>query len=480
MCESFALCVIGGACALGVALMLNRLIQHFGARSVPFLRSIHLDWSVFCYAALLCLLSTAVSGILPARQLYRSDVNQALNRSHATPFRLTRLKPSKILAASEVACAVALLLIFGVMAKSLWRMTNINVGFDAHNVLTMWITLPDAVYRDDSQIKAFFSSAIARIRELPDVEAVGASNNGIFNGSMTATVKDVRSSGNSPMEVELRSVNDGIFSALKIKLLRGRLLDDSPRVSAGSIGIVVDEILARRLFPTYDPIGRRIQLIGWTNLQMPMEIVGVASSVRDIAVENAPVPTIYLPYWASPSASMSLLVRTRTDPYMTVPSIRRQVASIDDYQPIAAIENLDTEVSGQITPKTIRTALLGSFGLLAIIVAVSGVYSIIATETTQRTREIAISMAVGADPSRILWAFIRQGIQVIAVGVCIGSLVGVIVNKIFASLWFEVSALDMLSAISAVSVVSLSALLATYYPALKATRISPAAVLRRE
>jgi len=479
--ESMLLFVAGGACSLGLSLFLNRAMRHFAGHSVDFLRDIHLDWTVFLYSGLLCLMSALVSGIVPVFQLYRMDVNQALRRPRtASPLSRNSIHPGRIFAASEVACSVALLVIFGVMAKSLWNITRIDPGFDAHRVLSMWITLPDSVYRDDSQINNFFSTAIDRIKGLPGVETVGVSSNGMFLGSMSATVKDALSPGAPASDVEIRSVSDGIFPALQVKLLHGRFMDTSPQAAHGSIGVVLDELLARKLFPNDDPIGKRVQIDGWANLKAPMEVVGVVSSMRDIAIGTPPAPTIYVPYWASPSPSMSLLVRTKADPYLTVASIRKRIESIDAYQPVAGVETLEAKIASQITPQTIRTLFIGIFGLLAIIVAVSGVYSVVANETAQRTLEIAISMALGATVCRIVWLYLKQGIQLIVLGALAGVSVGMLVNKIFASLWFEVDPLDILSVAVAVMVTGLSTLFATYYPALRATRISPAAVLRHE
>lgn len=483
--EGLLLATCGGA--LGFALTVGALhwareLKLAGATRIS---QVGIDGRVLLFVVILSLGTELLFGLLPAIRLRQANFRGSLRGALAmgitskTPRRCT---PGNLLIVTEVALALGLLITSGVLLRSLVRLTNVNLGFDAQNVLSTWITLPDSVYSDDQHIRAFFRQIIERVRALPGVQAVGVSNNGLLNGSTTATVDAEGSAlgARGSIEVEYRIVSRGYFRALGISLVRGRYFLENTGGEGSLHEAVVDEGLARRLWPGRDPLGQNVTMADWVRPGTKIQVVGVVSRVRDIALEAEARPTIYMSYLEVPVTSMALFVRSASDPRAVEAALRSQVRTVDRYQAIAGTMTLDEILSEDMAPPRFRSGLMGIFAALALGLALLGIFGVVSYHVDLRKREIALRMAVGAKRGDILRMFIAQALKPTSVGVAIGLAIAAAATRSLSSMLYRIQPLDGTTFIIVPFAFVGAALLAAFVPAVKASSVDPVSVLRHE
>ena len=493
--ESMLLSVVGGALGLLLAswgLDLLRAILPAGVDEIPRSDWIGIDRTVLGFTLLISLLTGMVFGLAAAFQVSRSELNDALKdsgKSSAGSARGRRLMDSFVIA--EIALAMVLLLGAGLMIRSFLNLLAVEPGLDPNNLLTMQVWLPESRYAEGNIIAKFYQQALERIRQAPGVKSASAVDFLPFSGwgDLTAFAIDGPAAPAPDQEpvVQYRVIDGDYFRVMGIPLLKGRSFDEHDRDEAHGVAII-NEAMARRYWPDQDPLGQRIRP-AFTEAKAPwrpksghawLTVVGVARDVNEIGPMDDPSPEFYLPYLQNPSALMRLVIRVDAGPIDFVSSIRREVLAVDKDQPVTEIKSMKQFLAESGFRRQFNTILFGLFAAVALILAVVGIYGVMSYSVTQRTRELAIRMALGAESRDVLRLVLRRGLALTLAGVGIGVAGAFALTRLMASLLFGVSATDPLTFVLISLLLTGVALGACLVPARRATKVDPMVALRYE
>jgi putative ABC transport system permease protein len=479
--ESLILSALGGLFGLLFAYAGIRVLLALTPSDVPRLHEIGLHVPVFLWTLAISIVTGLLFGLAPAIQASKPDLNKALKEnSGRNPVQGGSLR--NLLVVSEVAVALLLLVGAGLMIRSFVRLQQVDPGFEATNLLTMNIALPTQKYRQQ-QTNLFYDQLIERVRNLPGVKSAGGidplplSNSNVSNpvlveGAPVVAVADRPSVG-------VRAITPGYFQTMSIPILKGRSFTAQDRENTPNV-IVVNEALASRFWPNQNAIGKRLGFEEEPGKEIWLEIVGVAGNVRHKALEIEVMPEVYFPYQQFPGNFMNLVVRTTSDPVSMIPVIRNQVLSIDKDQPVSDIMTMEQRLAKAVAPSRFVMLLLGSFSVLALVLAAVGIYGVMAYLVTQRTQEIGVRMALGAQKRDVLQLVVSKGMALAIIGTAIGLIASVALTRLMRSLLFEVTPTDWLTVIISSIVLLTVALLACYIPARRATKVDPLTALRYE
>jgi len=391
-----------------------------------------------------------------------------------------------LLVVSEVALSLVLLVGAGLMIKSFVRLLEVDPGFDPDNVLTMSLALPVSKYAGGEQQAAFFQQTLERIKSLPGVQFAGVTTDlPLYGGSSTGFEVEGRAPsapGGKPL-TDYHSISPDYFRALGIRLVKGRQFTERDTKDAPGV-VVINETLAKQFFGAEDPIGRRLGLSGPTDWR---EIVGVVDDVRNYGLDADVKPEAYMPYLqnapgylAGTSSGMSLVVRAASDPSGLTAAIRSSVQAVDKDQPVYNIQTMEQFLAESIAQRRFNVLLLSVFAALALILAAVGIYGVMSYSVTQRTHEIGIRMALGAQGRDVLRLVVGQGLVLCLIGVGVGLLAAFVLTRFLASLLYGVSAIDFATYTAVSLLITVVAFLASYIPARRAARIDPMIALRYE
>jgi putative ABC transport system permease protein len=486
--ESLLLAAIGGVVGLLLALWGIDLFRTFGPANLPRLREVNLDGRVMGFTMLAALLSGLIFGLAPAMQSSRADLNESLKEGgRAGTESHGRKRLRGLLVVAEVALTLVLLVGAGLLLKSFLRLQEVNPGFQPDHLLTAQISLPPARYAEDQKIIAFYQELISRMKSLPGVQAVGISMSLPPNRLSLANDFGIEgrplAPGHARPWAEEMTISPDYFTALGVPLLRGRFFTDADKAGAPRV-LIINEAMARRFFPNEDPVGKRLQT-GDPNPNAPWEtIVGVVGNVKYTGLEVEEALTMYAPYttpaWVSSSRSMYLVVRTAGEPLGLSSALRQQVRSLDQDLPVAKLKTMEQVIHESVAGPRFRASLLGLFAAVALLLAAIGIYGVISYAVTERTHEIGIRMALGAQIGDVLWLVIAQGMKLALCGIAIGLAASFALTRLMKTLLFEVSATDPLTfAVIAVLLTGV-ALFACWIPARRATKVDPMVALRCE
>jgi len=384
------------------------------------------------------------------------------------------------LVAAETAFALALLIGSGLLVNSFVRLQRVDPGFDPESTLTMRLTLPWEEY-DMATIMTFFQELRTRVEALPGVASASVTNQfppSVFLNRQFAVEGQTYAEGGTLPQAYLTLVSPGYFESMGIPLLTGRTLDEGDRMGSVEVA-VVNQAAARRFFGTEAPIGRRFHLGGPEEDGDWIEVVGVVGDTRNRGLDTRPEPEIFGSTHQVPGGNQFfLIVRATGDPMDLLPSIRQTVAAMDSDQPIYAIRTMKEALTASVAPKRIATLALSFFAAFALLLASVGIYSVVAFGVTERTREIGLRMALGAEGDSVLRLVVRQALLPVAVGAFFGIGLALVLRGFLQSLLFQVSGTDPLT-FSGVTVLLLAvALAASYLPARRASRMDPVEALR--
>jgi putative ABC transport system permease protein len=480
--ESVLLALAGGALGLLLAVWGVDLLVRFAPDDLPRMAGVVIGWRVLGFTLLLALLTGVTFGFAPAWQGTRTDPQQTLKEGgySVSDGRGGRLRNAFVIA--EVALAVILLIGTGLLIESLTRMFAADPGFDARQVVTLDV-LPRQAYPNRERLKQFYSQLLERVGGLPGVESACLVNQ--LPGFEPGWQNDINPEINGQYQkinpgelinVDWDIVTAGYFQTMRVPLKQGR--DFTPQeVNDGAPVMLVDEHLARQFWPAGDAIGKHIKY----DSRGPIEIIGVAGNVRNYGSEAMGRIKIYTPFGRSPLGRAMLAVRgTGVDPLALAEAIKGEVQTINPNVPVTEVATLESGLARLLAPRRFNTWLLGLFAVVALLLAAVGIYSVMSYAVTQRTREIGIRMALGAQTPDVLRLLIGQGLRLIFSGLLIGALASVVLTRWLKSLLFGVSATDPRTfAMAAVLLVAV-ALLACYLPARRATRVDPMIALRYE
>jgi putative ABC transport system permease protein len=499
--ETLPLALLGGA--LGALLAywgLKGLLLAIPPDAIPAESDVRLDARVLAFTAAVSMLTVALFGLLPALHASRADVSEGLKEgsrgASGGPGR-QRLRSALIVA--EVALSLTLLVGAGLLIRSFARLRSVDPGFRTHDVLKMEIHLPERKYARPEQGEAFFRQAAERIGGLPGVLHAGVGLLPFSGNAMGMPLviegKTYQSLQEMPFLI-YSPVQGQYFQALGMRLRSGRFF--GPEDTEGSLPVVVvNQTLARRHFAGQDPLGKRIMAGLPDNLNRPgvlppgfdkfqwATIVGVVEDVKLFGLGEEIPPVGYVPFAQSPKASMlrnssAIVVQASGDPLQLVGAVREQVAALDRDQPIVKLGRLETLVAESLQQPRFGTLLLSLFAAVAMVMASVGIYGLVSYSVAQRTREVGIRLALGAEAGDVLRLILRQGMTLVGVGVGLGLVIAFGLARFLSSLLYEVKASDPVTFASVAILLALVALAACYFPARRATRVDPTVALRYE
>ncbi len=480
--ESILLFFLGGAAGLVVGWSaLELLLRAAPTGYIPGILQVHLDSWVFLFTFLVAFVAGTLAGFLPALQASKPDLQETLkegSRSLASSHHRSR----SVMTAAEVALALVMLVGAGLALKSLVRLLGVEAGFDSHNVLTARLALPEAKYSKPSQIDSFYQQALQRIQALPGVVSAAAATELPLEGGSNGVVyiegqpipKDMWS---SPL-VEWCVITPDYFHTLRIPLIEGRdftLRDtDKSRLVA-----IINETMARRFWPKQDAVGKRFSQ-GFEKNPKWITVAGVVGDIREFGLNQPPIPEAYFPAYVQHRADMALVIRTSTPPLGQISAVRKAIHDLDPQLPAYNPQTLSQIVSKSSQQQSFLALLLALFAALALILAAVGIYGVISYSVSQRTHEIGIRIALGAQKRDVLQLVLGQGLRLALAGVGIGIVAALVLTRLMTSLLYGVKPSDPLTFVVVSGVLIAVALLACYIPARRAAKVDPMVALRYE
>ncbi len=488
--ESILLSAIGGAAGLVLSIWLTDVLMSMLPEGAPRLEQVGIDYRVLTFALGVSALTGILFGIVPALQASKLDVTSALKEGGRGGEGHRRTSARSLLLIGEVALSLMLLVGAGLLIKSFLRLQEVRPGFNAHNVLIANLALQGPKYRDDQPCVEFFRQLIERLEAVPGVQAAGGSVNLPLNASGYAIGRGFIPEGR-PLTVDeakdamFSTITGDYFRALEIPLLSGRTFE--PRDNAdGPKVVIINETTAKRYFgsPTA-AIGKRLSI--WSAFRghrrdekFMREVVGVVGDTKTGSLTGEGGAQIYVPHAQDSQWNfMGLVIRTAGDPAAFATTLRREVQALDKDQPIYNVRTMDDVVTNSLGTRRVSMQLFTVFGCAALLLAALGIYGVMAYSVAQRTREIGIRMALGAQKADVLRLVVRQGMTLAIIGVVAGLLGALALTRVIAGLLFNVGATDPVTFVSISLLLVVVALLACYLPARRAAKLDPVIALSR-
>ena len=482
--ESFVLAIFGTAGGVAVALVAARLIQLIDPASLPKVGAIDVDARALAFTAAVGVITTVLFGLVPVLRASRLHLTDALRDGSATATAGgSRVRLRAMLVVAETALAVVLVTGAGLMIRSVIVLQGVELGLDPTNVLTMRIALPQASYEKQEQVVSAYERVLERVRALPGVRQAGlmrALPLGTTIGDWGLTVEGFTPSrpGDNP-KGDWQVVSSGALEALGERLIRGRMLRASDAKGAPEVALI-NETMARTYWPGQDPIGRRIRQGDPTRPWIT--VVGIVGDVRHNGLEVAIKEKFYRPHgqFVFPVRNMHLVVKSSGNPMALVAPIRAEVRAIDPNLPVANVRTMDEVVATAMSQPRLAQWVLLLFGSIALLLAAVGLYSVLSYVVSERQHEIGIRLAIGAEPRGVRSMVLRQGLGLALAGVLAGTGFALALARLIEGLLHGIAAYDPLTFLTVPAVLVGVALLASWLPAWRATRVSPLLALKSE
>jgi putative ABC transport system permease protein len=486
--ESVLMALLGGLAGVLLASwggeLMQRTIPPFIVQHIPGIKHMKIDTGVLAFTLVVTLLTGILAGLAPALHVSNPDPNEALKEGvrggSASPGR-QRLRA--LLVVTEVALALVLLVGAGLMVKGFHSLLNAYPGFDRSNVLTFRIALAESKARDEARVRDFYAQVIEKLQALPGVDSAAAVTSLPSGWSWNRT--EYTAEGQPPaapgeMRVAVwESITPGFFRALRIPLLEGRLItaQDGPDAP---LAIVISQSMAHRIWGSQDPVGKRIKFGRAESSEPWRTIVGVVGDFEQSPFDRAPKPTAYFPFAQMPLASSALAVRTSGDPIALAAAARAQVRSVDADQPPYDMRTLAQLISDNVSGVESSARMMFVFGVVALVLAASGIFALMTYSVTQRTHEIGVRMALGAQRGDVLRLVVGYAIKLAIIGLAIGVPFALALTAALSSVLFGVVRIDTAVFALFTLLLALVAALAAYIPARRATQVDPIVALRYE
>ena len=481
--ESLLLSVIGGGLGLLVAVWGTSALIAIGPPSLASLRGVGVNVPVLLFTLGVAFLTGIVFGLAPAFEALRFNFNDSLKEggkniggsAGSQGFR-------NVFVVTQVALALLLLVGAGLLFKSFNRLQSVDPGFNPRNLLTVRVSLPLQKYQSDEQALGFFKTLLDEVRAIPGVEAAGAIDTLPFTARHSGTLLEIEGEPTRPPDQRL-STGVGVtdphyFEAMQIPLKRGRLYTEQEGMEMRHV-VVVNEAFARINFPDQDPIGKRV-MIHMKDENPPCEIIGIVGDSKHMGLDQQIEPMSYWPHAELVYSQMTLAIRTRSDATSFAPAVRQIVSKLDPDQPVSDVATMEQLLAVSLSRSRFNTTLLVIFSLVALVMAVVGIYGVMSYTVSQRTHEIGVRMALGAQNRDVMSLIVKRGVLLGLVGVVMGMAAAIGLTRLLTTLLFEVEPTDV-SIFSIVAIGSfLITLLACFIPARRATKVDPLKALRYE
>jgi putative ABC transport system permease protein len=479
--ESVLLALVGGMFGLLLALWGVDLLLANSPGDIPRLKDVGLDWRVLAFTVSATLLTGLVFGLAPALQASKTNLNEALKEGGRTSGgAAARQRVRSLFVVIQVALALVLLIGAGLLIRSFMRLRQVDPGFDPENVLTMNIAMPESKYPTSQQQTQFLGELLRRIKNVPGVEHASAVEP--LPLSSSDLVLSFVIQGQPPADpgaktsANWRTVGPDYFHTMNIPLARGRYFTEQDDERSQKV-IIINQSMAERYFPDKDPLGQQLT-IGYN--RATCEIVGVVGDVRHLGLDTEAGAEMYTPFSQTPWEAMSLVLRTSSEPASVVAAVRGQVESLDSEMPVSGVRTMETILSNSVASPRFNMMLLAIFAAVALVLAAVGIYGVISYSVTQRTHEIGIRMALGAKETDVLRMVVGQGMVLAMIGVAAGLAGAFAVTRLMSKLLYGVSTTDPATfALISLLLVAV-AVVSSYIPARRATRVDPMVALRYE
>ena len=478
--ESLVLGLLGGAAGLLLAMWGRALLIAARPADIPRLDDIAIDANVVVFTLGIALLAAVLFGTIPALQATRGNLAGALKeggRGALSGRAGTRLRSAVVVA--ETALAVVLLVGAGLLVRSFLQLTSVDPGFRPQQAVSVGVTLPGIVYDDWPKRRAFFGELERRVATLPGVTAVGGITTLPLQGS--GGIISFGVPGREPLpignEIHARVATPGYFAAMGIPLRRGRLFTDRDTEESPLV-VVLNEAAAKKWFPDEDPIGRMVR-IDWGTSD-PREVIGITGDTRQYGLNEEARPEAIIPHAQLSTGFLQLVVRGGGDPDALAAGVRREIRAIDSNLPVPEVQPLKQLVRASVAQPRFYSMLLAIFAAVALALAGIGVFGVMSYTVAQRTREIGIRMALGADPGGVLRLIVGRALLLAGVGLGAGALAALALTRVLRSQLFGVGTSDPVTFVGVMAVLGGVALLASWLPARTATRVDPLVALRHE
>jgi putative ABC transport system permease protein len=486
LAETLLLALLGGAAGLVFAWWCRDALVALGPADLPRLDEIRVNGVVVAFTLGIATLTSIIFGLVPALQASRPEVERSLkegSRGTSAGSRSTRLRSAFVVA--QIALSLVLLVGAGLLIRSFSELRSVHPGFDPNGVATFWQALPKARYGEVDQQIQFLDKIIAKLTALPGIENAGTASPLPFTGNNRGSTFTIVGRPAPPQGMEpsaSRLTTDGrYFRTMRIPLQAGRTFDVRDGKDAKPV-VMINDAFARQFFPNENPLGQHVTVGASTDHPEPArEIVGVVGSVKHETLSESDKPEVYLPFAQDPDRYMDLVVRTTNGDVTGIETmIRRAVHEIDSQQFVPTIMPLSRLVSQTLAESRFHTALLGVFAAVAILLAAVGIYGVIAYNVAQRTREIGIRMALGAQRQQMMAMILRQSLTMAAIGIGVGLLGAFAATRLLSALLFGVGTTDLITYGAVVLLLGVAALVAGLLPARRAMKVDPVIALRYE
>ncbi len=482
--ESVLLSIVGGAAGTLLAVWGLDLLRTLGAHTVPRIAGANLDIRVLLVTLVVSVGTGILFGLVPALASGNPELTEALKeggRGATTGVRRNRIRNALVIA--EVALALVLLISAGLLMKSFARLQQVDPGFNPRNVLTMELALPQLKYPRGKPVIDFYAEVERRVARIPGVQHVALTSIIPLSGSNSDSSFHIEGRPEKQTNVfpdeEIRVISPDYFRVLETPLIKGRFFTEADNADAPGV-VIINQAMAKKYWPGEDAVGKRIDFddqdpkkIAW------FTVVGIVGDIRHRGLDAQAKPEYYLAHPQRPYRGMILAVRSLQDPRTLVSSIRREMQAFDPEQPLANIKTLEQVTADSIAPRRLSTVLLGLFALVALVLASVGIYGVMSFLVTQRTHEIGVRMALGAQRADVLRLVISQAGLLIGAGTAIGLLAALLSTSVLRSALYDVSWLDLSIFVLVTIALALVALIASYVPARRATRADPMIALGR-
>jgi putative ABC transport system permease protein len=483
LAESLLLSTAGGAAGLLLAWWATVFLRRVVAEHLPIARleSVSVDGRVLLFTALAVLVSGLAFGLFPALTAARASLIDALKEGGRTGTGGHGVRARNTFVVVEVALALVLLVGAGLLIRSFSALLNVEPGFDPSHTITMRVSIPTSKYETPQKIQSFYDQLFEKIDAVPGVQAAGGTSFLPLNGLGAATSFEVvgrpkPEAGQEPV-TDVRVATHNYFQAMGIRLVRGRLFDASDR-GTNIRRIIISDSLARKYWPDEDPIGQHI-IVAW-NDPGPDEIIGVVGDVRQETLEKEVRPSIYWPPARFAYPFMTVAIRAAGSPDAIVPAVTARVHELDPNVPVADVRTMDEVLDISVVQRRMTMMLLGLFAAIALALAAVGIYGVISYTVSQRTQEIGIRMALGAQRAAVLSMVLRQALTLAIGGIVIGGAGAMLLTGLMRNLLYGVRPTDPVTFMIVAVLLGLVAAAAAAIPGLRATRVDPVVALRAE
>jgi len=478
--ESLVLALAGGAAGIFLANAGVELLKRLGPQSLPRLDEVNVSGAVLAFTFVTTILTGILFGLGPALKASRRDLRQSLKEGGSSGDSRSKHRAHNALVVAEVALSVVVLIASGLLLNSFWRLMHVRLGFDPANVLTTEVSLVTPRYDDAQRRESFFHDLQDRLQSSPGVKSAGFISelplSGEANDTFFTITEHPPANPNDNADADFRNIDGDYFGAMRIPLLAGRTFERQDSTESRKV-VIVNEPFVKKFFPNEDPIGKHLKMFEGQSGFVVREIIGIVGGNKHLALQESMRPEMFQP---NSFSRMNISVRSEGDPAMLRTVVRQAIHAIDPDEATSTFRTMDDVITLSAAGDRFNTLLLGAFAAIALLLTAAGIFGVLSYLVTQRTREIGLRMALGAQPSDVLRVIVGYGLRLVLAGLCIGVAGALVVTRWMSSVLFDVKPTDPLTFTAVAVMLAAVAFLASYVPARRAMRVDPMVALRYE